>query len=395
VTARSAVTEGVRLDEAAAYGAALAGLPGMTPARLRRVLDGFQPVVAWRALAAGAHPADRIRRFEGGARSTDIGAVAEAYGRAGISVLLRDRPGYPARLVGDRGQPAVLFAAGDPLGADARPSAAIVGTRSATHYGRSVAAELGGALAEAGVVVVSGLASGIDGAAHAGVLRRSAGTGVPIAVVGTGLDVVYPPAHASLWRDVAACGAVLSEAPLGTPPRPRVFPARNRIIAALADVVVVVECHHRGGALYTAEAAARRGIPVGAVPGSVRSPASVGCNALLADGCVPIRDADDVLTAIGLARAEPSGARLPTGGPERGGTARSGGRAPRTLTSSSGPHLADDERRQVYEAVDGHPTGLESIVLRTGLPFATIAVACDALVEEGSLAAGPGWWSRR
>ena len=130
------------------------------------------------------------------------------------------------------------------------------------------------------------------------------GEGSPVAVVGTGLDVVYPRHQAELWSAVADAGAVFSESPLGTLPLPRVFPARNRIIAGLSDVVVVVECHSRGGSLYTADAAASRGIPVGAVPGSVRSAASAGCNALIAEGCFPVLDATDVLAAIDLARCD-------------------------------------------------------------------------------------------
>ena len=181
---------------------------------------------------------------------------------------------------------------------------AIVGTRSATPYGRQVASELGSDLAAAGVIVVSGLARGIDGAAHAGALReRGAASAPPVAVVGTGLDIVYPATNRELWEAVASRGAILSEAGLGTKPHPGVFPARNRIIAALSDVVVVVESHRGGGSLYTAEAAARRSIPVCAVPGSVKSRASQGTNELLVDGCAPVRDAEDVLVAISLARA--------------------------------------------------------------------------------------------
>ncbi len=385
------------LSELDAHAAALCGLPGMTPARLVRVLDGFGPIVAFEALAAGTHPADRPRRFEVSARSTDLAAVAERYRSSGVRILWRDGYGYPRRLIGDRGEPAVLFALGDVDGCGERPSVAIVGTRSATPYGRAVAAELGGDLSAAGVAVVSGLATGVDAAAHTGVVRRDGSNGPPIAVVGTGLDVVYPSSHADLWDQVASAGAVLSEAPLGTLPRPRVFPARNRIIAALADVVVVVECHHRGGSLYTAEAAARRGIPVGAVPGSVRSPASSGCNALIADGCFPVRDADDVLAALALARADPvtpmvrggraaeTTRRLPASSrPKRNG--RSG--------RSSRPLPASLEERRVRDAVDDQPTVLETLLLRTGLSVSAVALACEELVARGELVAGPGWWAR-
>ncbi|MBV8462890.1 MAG: DNA-processing protein DprA [Acidimicrobiales bacterium] len=378
-----------------AFAAALAGLPKMTPVRLSRLLDGFDPPTAWRALGAGVHPADPERRFRSAARATDVTEVYETYRRAGVSVLRRDAVGYPARLLGDAGQPAVLFALGDPSRFDGLPSAALVGTRSATPYGRDVAAELGRELSADGVAVVSGLARGIDGAAHTGVVRRPAGGGPPVAVAGTGLDVVYPPQHAELWRTVAARGAVLSESPLGTHPRRGVFPARNRIIAALADVVVVVECHPQGGSLYTAEAAARRGIPVGAVPGSVRSPASAGCNALLVDGCFPVRDSADVVAAIELARADSVSFPGPRRRPPRGSEPSSVGPGPcPTPGRPPRPLPASEEHRRVWEAVDEHPTGLETILLRTGLSVSAVALSCEELLSQGHLRGGRGWWCR-
>jgi DNA processing protein len=388
-----------RADDSAIYAAALAGLPGMTPIRLARLLDGFDPSMAWHALAAGAHPGDFERRFESAAGATDVARVAGAYAQAGVSVLVRDSAGYPARLVGDAGQPAVLFSRGDVSCVDRRPSAAIVGTRSATHYGRSMAAEIAGDLSASGVVVVSGLAKGIDGAAHAGVVRRHDRVAEPVAIVGTGLDVTYPRSQSALWTAVSEHGAVVSEQPLGTLPRPGVFPARNRIIAALSDVVVVIECHERGGSLYTAEAAARRGIAVGAVPGSVRSPASSGCNALVADGCFVVRDADDVLTAIELARAEPvtRGALhfLDDGRSARGDGERVGQGSPcRRAADRRGPSPVGDEQHRVLDAVDDHPTALETILLRTGLPIATVALVCQELVERQCIVAGSGWWAR-
>lgn len=388
-------------DEEAAHAAALAGLPGMTRARLTKILDGLAPTLAWRAMAAGVHPADPERRFQAVACSMDVAEVGRRYADARVSILVRDAGGYPARLVGDRGQPAVLFARGDPSVADRGPSVALVGTRSATPYGRRVAADLAGDLSHAGVAVISGLAEGIDGAAHAGVVRRPDRRGVPVAVVGTGLDVVYPRHQAELWSAVAAAGAVFSEAPLGTLPLPRVFPARNRIIAGLSDVVVVVECHSRGGSLYTADAAASRGIPVGAVPGSVRSRASTGCNALIAEGCFPVLDATDVLVAIDLARCDPVTSRGATSSAtdhaKNGLRTRVADRCGSTAgagAGSVGVLAATEEQRRVLDAVDDHPTGLETILLRTGLSIAAIALACEELVARDLLVTGPGWWSR-
>ncbi len=291
-------------DEERAHAAALAGLPTMTPVRLAKLLNGFHPVMALKAVQAGAHPADPDRRFARAAGTTDVEEVWASYCRCGVRVLLPSEAGYPTMLLGDPGAPAVLFPRGDPTVVEGAARVAIVGTRSATPYGRQVASELASDLAREGVIVVSGLARGIDGAAHAGALREcGAASAPPVAVVGTGLDTVYPATNRELWEAVASRGAILSEAALGTKPHPGVFPARNRIIAALSDVVVVVESHRGGGSLYTAEAAARRSIPVCAVPGSVKSRASQGTNGLLVDGCAPVRDAEDVLVAISLARA--------------------------------------------------------------------------------------------
>jgi len=425
------------------YAAALAGLPGMTPVRLSKVLDGFQPATAMKALRVGAHPADPARKFGAAARKTDVREVEERYSRAGVQVLLPNRAGFPSRLIGDPGAPAVLFAVGEPEVPERWPRAAIVGTRSATHYGRQVASDLASELASAGVVVVSGLARGIDGAAHAGVVRGATeGAAPPVAVVGTGLDVVYPSSNTELWSEVAARGVVFSESPLGTRPHPGVFPARNRIIAALSDVVVVVESHYGGGSLYTAEAAARRSIPVCAVPGSVHSRASEGSNALLVDGCIPVRDATDVLVAISLVRAgrdteeaDPADSDLgaasersvaihrsgSTSGPPplhgeprralkgepRPGAGGSGvahradggraneGRAHRAQISHLERLTMTDPQRAVWAAVDDTPTAFETILIRTDLSIPAAAEACQKLVEGGLLVSGAGWWSKK
>ncbi len=393
-------------DRRRAYAAALAGLPEMTPRRLARLLAGREPGEAWDQLRRGGGGDHRHGRMADAARRVDPGEVAERYASAGVEVLVPEDPAYPDRLVADAGAPAVLFARGDPSRLHARPAVAIVGTRSATPYGRQMATELGRDLASAGVVIVSGLARGIDAAAHLGALRGTGDDpGPPVAVVGTGVDVVYPAATAGLWEEVAARGALLSESPLGTPPRPRVFPARNRIIAALADVVVVVECHHRGGSLHTVDAAARRGIPVGAVPGSVKSRASEGTNGLLVDGCTPIRDAADVLTAVSLA-AVGRPAPQPLTEARTVVAARRPGRSPSPDRAVAGPAVPavpsasraapppGSTAERVLRAVEAEPTSFETILLRTGLPIDGAAEACTDLVAAGHLRAGGGWWSR-
>jgi DNA processing protein len=398
-----------------AYAAALAGLPGMTAVRLAKLLDGVPPGKAWQAVLQGTHPADPRQKFTAAARITDVGQVAAAYASLGVEILLPGTARYPSGLEADPGAPAVLFALGDPTRVEGLPRVAIVGTRSATHYGLQVASELAADLAAEGVVVVSGLAAGIDGAAHAGVVRGAGPSSAPpVAVVGTGLDEVYPKCNRELWGEVAARGVVFSESSLGTAARPGVFPARNRIIAALSDVVVVVESHRRGGSLYTAEAAARRSIPVCAVPGSVRSPASTGTNGLLVDGCVPVRDATDVLVAISLARAGRehgpgvgagqgvpdqgrSGART-TSDDGDGGRVAAGVSASKAARHTRRPDVDAIElsttERAVLGSIDDTPTAFETILIRTDLSLATAAQACERLVERGIVREGAGWWSK-
>lgn len=392
-----------RLDSEV-HAAALAGLPGMTPVRLAKLLDGFRPVLAWKAVRAGIHPADPKLRFAASSRATDLDEVADRYRQEGVKVLLPDMVEYPSMLVGDPGAPAVLFSLGDPTVLEARPRVAIVGTRSATPYGRQVAAELGRDLTSAGVVVVSGLAAGIDGAAHSGALTvEGEAAAPPVAVVGTGLDVVYPPSNQGLWERVAVEGAMFSESALGTKPHPGVFPARNRVIAALSDVVVVVESHHKGGALYTVEAAARRSIPVCAVPGSVRSRASDGTNGLLVDGCTPVRDADDVLVTLSLARESKEELRGHTdvvqAVPSRPAPQAIGPRRQPSSTRSGSSRCSARSKSPAEEvvlaAIDDVPTRLETILHRTDLSIADVAKTCDRLTDDGELVAGPGWWARK
>jgi DNA processing protein len=177
------------------------------------------------------------------------------------------------------------------------PRVAIVGSRRPSPYGEAVAEELAADLARAGVVVISGLALGIDAAAHRGAL---VGGGVTIAVMGTGVDLVYPAAHSRLAEDIlAAGGALVSQFPDGTTPRRHNFPARNWTMAALSDLVVVVEAAEGSGALITADAALHLHKEVLAVPGSVFSPLSVGTHGLIRDGAGLVQNARDVMAALG------------------------------------------------------------------------------------------------
>ncbi len=362
----------------AAWVAALAGLPGMGPARLAAVLGRWPPEEAWQRVAGGrAHRdraiAARVRipelqasRWRTAAAGTDVAAAWEAHRAAGIAVRTAGDEGFPVVLAADPEPPAVLFSRGD-LGALELPRVAIVGTRRCTWAGRSVAAELGAGLATAGVCVVSGLALGIDGAAHRGAL--SARMAPPVAVVGTGLDVVYPRRNAELWEAVATAGAVLSEYPLGTRPEPWRFPARNRLVAALADIVVVVESHARGGSMHTVTAALERDVTVMAVPGPVRAPAAAGTNALLVAGAAPVRDTVDVLVALGLERA--AHCRVP---------------------HDPDPPILDEPEARVLAALQQAPATLEQLARRLEREVGVIAVQLAHLELAGLVTAAGGWW---
>jgi DNA processing protein len=215
---------------------------------------------------------------------------------------LRDAPDAPWALVG-RGDHGLLD------GLEPFAAVTVVGARRATSYGREIARELGRELAAAGMVVISGLAFGIDACAHRGAIDA----GRTIAVLGCGPDTSYPAAHRSLWRQICEKGLVVSEFPPGAAPWRWTFPARNRIMAALAGMTVVVEAAARSGSLITADLAADLGRDLGAVPGPVTSRASAGPNNLLAGGACLVRDAQDVLDAMlgaGATRLERTGPAL-------------------------------------------------------------------------------------
>lgn len=218
-----------------------------------------------------------------------------------LSIRLGD-PGYPRLLAQIPNPPPVLFVRGDPLVCD-RQAVAIVGARAATRDGLALAAELAAGLARAGVVVVSGLARGIDSAAHEGALDAG---GLTVAVVGTGVDRVYPPEHAALAARILRDGAVVGELPPGTPPRVAHFPLRNRIISGLSRAVVVVEAAERSGALITAREAADQGRDVMASPGRVAGGRNKGAHGLLRDGAKLVESAVDILQELGMPAGPPS-----------------------------------------------------------------------------------------
>ncbi|MYA40550.1 MAG: DNA-protecting protein DprA [Gemmatimonadetes bacterium] len=287
------------------HAAALASLPRATPRRLERLLGMQDPATVWKNMETGEMPEwvdieELHDAWRDHARGTDLAEIADHLASLDVWVTTPASAQHPQAVIDDIDPAPILFRRGrepDP----SAPAVAIVGSRRCTPTGRSVAMELGSGLAAAGVTVVSGLALGIDGAAHRGALAVD---GAPVVgVVGSGLDVVCPRGNRDLWEAVSATGTLLSEAPLGAEPESWRFPARNRLLAALADVVVVVESRRSGGSMRTVEEAIRREGTVMAVPGSVRNPAAEGTNRLLSKGCTPACSTDDVLVALGLATA--------------------------------------------------------------------------------------------
>jgi DNA processing protein len=279
-------------------------------------------------LLDGRRPSDAVSEILGGVRDhelwrswashleTDLTRVSddEIRDRLGDSgVVLLGDPGYPAVLQDDPEAPAVLFYLGDlgdlgdlgklgDLGSTTTRRVAVVGTRHCSERGRSIAGRIGHDLAHAGIDVVSGLALGIDAAAHRGVMgaRQNGANGRAIAIVASGLDVVYPKSNGGLWKLVAESGLVISESPPGTAPDRFRFPLRNRLVAAVSDLVVVVESRIRGGSMITVDEALKRDVSVMAVPGPVDLAVSAGTNQLLRDGAMVMATPEDVLAALGL-----------------------------------------------------------------------------------------------
>lgn len=345
-----------------AYAVALAMLPSIGPSALRRKLASEAPSAAWKRAVA---------RTEG--RVPDVASIWSRHAARGINVLTRRHRHYPKRLQDDPQAPAVLFCLGDPTCLNQAPTVALVGTRSPTRYGIGVAAQLAADLSAAGVSVVSGLALGIDGAAHEG----ACGAGSPpIGVVAGGLDEPYPRRHARLWDRVASSGTIVSESPAGAPTERWRFPARNRLMAALSDVVVVIESRHHGGSRHTVEAAITRGVAVGAVPGSIRSAASEGTNALLVEGAFPVCSVADVLVALSLAGAQLEGivAKQVDGSAQRR------------------PELRID--RQVHDVLSTDPAPLDTLVRDTGLPLPELCGALERLAQMGLARDVGGYWER-
>jgi DNA processing protein len=356
---------GTPLDPVEVAAATLASLPEMNHRRLRELVERGGGVVGAlaaldRGLAAAVlcdgAPAPELPARQALARRWRAAAANDRTVRTlmerGTRVFVAGRAGYPldVRLPN---RPEVLLAEGDDPGALDRPCVAVVGTRAATPNGLDDARELGATLARAGITVVSGLAIGIDAAVHEGALAAG---GSVIGVVATGLDVVYPRRHRSLFERVRAAGLIISELAYGTQPSRYAFPVRNRIIAGLAEITVVVEATLKGGARITADHANDYGRTVMAYPGSRRNPAAAGTNQLVYDGAGVVLDPSDVLLELGMAGtgARPDQRALPLGDPAA-----------------------------VLEACHGEPATLDQLASRTHLTPSRVIAAVRALEHDG------------
>jgi DNA processing protein len=290
---------------------------------------------------------------------------------------------YPSSLLQTEDPPLLLFVQGSAacMGPD-RPwfpfpqSLAVVGSRNPTAQGRSLARDMARALADAGLCIVSGLAQGVDAAAHEGALdaARATGTGwqaATIAVVGTGLDQVYPPSHAALAGRIAGQGMIVSEYPLGSPPLAAHFPQRNRIIAGLSQGTLVVEAALRSGSLITARLAAEQGREVFAIPGSIHAPQSRGCHALLRQGAKLVETVQDVLDELqGVAAPVLTAAARP---------------AP-----AIGIPPATQERDPLLRVLGQDPLSLDGLMDRTGMDAASLQARLLELELDGQVQRLPG-----
>lgn len=278
---------------------------GIGAVRFRGLLNAFSDLqTAWNASSGQLMEAGLSQKivdnFQQVRRQIDLERIWSNIQKAGITVLTWDDEVYPRRLKEIDQPPPVLYVLGD-LTLQDEWAAAIVGTRRMTGYGRQVTEELAELLARHGVSVISGLARGVDAAAHQTCLKFGGRT---IAVLGSGVDQIYPPEHRKLAEEIAKNGAVISDYPPGTPPESNNFPPRNRIISGLSRVVVVIEAGITSGALITSTFAAEQGRDVFALPGSIYASQSKGTNRLIQQGARPLVEVKDVLDALNIEQVQ-------------------------------------------------------------------------------------------
>ena len=346
--------------------------PGLGAATLRKLLSQFG--LPERVLAASRVELSRYASAEA-LRSLDSEDVANAVARAlawleqqGNSIVTLADAAYPRLLLEISDPPAVLYCRGRTELLN-RPALALVGSRNATAQGNSNAEQFARNFSSAGLTIVSGLAQGIDAAAHRGAL---AGEGSTIAVLGTGADITYPPGNAALAAEIATRGLLVSEFALGTKALAHNFPRRNRLISGLTQGCLVIEAALASGSLITARAAAEQGREVFAVPGSIHSPLSKGCHALIKTGAKLVESAEDVLAELSAFR--------------RTGFAST--RATANVAPTAGPAQSADEPLLVCMGFD--PVDVDSLCARAGLPAERVSADLLRLELAGRITVLPG-----
>jgi DNA processing protein len=351
---------------------ALLRVRGLGASRARRLLDQFgEPAAvfeagasAWRGAGLSEPQCQALAEPDWAGVELDLAWLAQDAARRAL-ISYRD-PRYPPLLAEIAQAPLALFAAGDP-DLLRLPQVAVVGARSASAQGMENAQAFAAELARRGFTITSGLALGIDAAAHRGAL---AAEGLTIAVCGNGLDRVYPARNRELAHTIAARGLLLSEFPTGVAPLPEHFPRRNRIISGLALGVLVVEAARESGSLITARLAAEQGREVFAIPGSIHNPLARGSHALIREGAKLVETVDDILSELApqlpAARAAMSPGMKPAAG------------------------VSNEEQARVLEALGFETLSLDHLVGRLGLPVERISAALLGLELEGLVCAGPG-----
>ncbi len=342
----------------------------MGPARLNPLLDsGHSPEALLAEPPAGLDARARQGLREAAALAPD--ADLEWLAQPGHHLITRADPRYPERLKPIADAPIALYVAGDPGLLD-QPQIAIVGSRNPTPGGERNAFEFARHLAGCGLVITSGLALGIDGAAHRGALAAEAPT---IAVTATGLDLVYPARHRSLAHQIAEHGALISEFPIGTRVRAGLFPRRNRIISGLALGVLVVEAALGSGSLITARLAGEQGREVFAIPGSIHNPLARGCHQLIREGARLVESAHDLFEELA---------------PQLQACLKPSAAAPQAPATEPAPTSADDEYGHLLEAMGHDPVSADELVARTGLAPEAVSSMLLLLELEGRVSPVPG-----
>lgn len=393
-----------------AYLAAIASLEHVGPATFRWLLSHGSPSRVWQRLSSGrltTGPGARITsaqidRWAAQAASVNPAKIWERCVELGIGVVSIGSAGYPESLADDLDPPVVLFQRGDPNRV-AKHKVAIVGTRRATGYGREVAHDLAKDLTEAGITIVSGLALGIDGACHAGAVnaideagRAGGNARGPLAVVGANLESPCPQANRHLASKVAELGIVYSEVPPGTPSAPWRYPVRNRILAALCDVLVVVESDADGGSMHTVREALDRDRTVMAVPGPITGRYSRGTNQLLRDGAAPCLGSDDVLMELGLTGKEGTTfEQLSTDVPLDKSSGSSSVKGTGSSENKQNTYLPSEIEAKLLEHLDWRPTTVEKLGASSGLAPRELATAMMSLESAGLIRRTGSWIERR